>query len=254
MRFGICTQISRAEMVSKLGYDYLEVSAAGLAEMTDDEFKAFCAENAAAPIHAETTNCLFPGTIRLTGEEADPHIIEEYIDSVFSRMERVGIKVAVFGSSGSRNVPDGFDRAKAWEQLTVVGRMLGDKAAEHGITVALEPLRNGETNIINTQLEGLKLVRDVDHPNFKLLCDYYHLMQENGTAEDVRVCGDSIVHIHIAKPDDRKAMYEGDGADYMTFFKALHDIGYDARISFEGGVDDYETELPRMLKVLNMAK
>ena len=133
------------------------------------------------------------------------------------------------------------------------GRMLGGTAAKYGVTIALEPLRKAETNIINRQDEGLKLVEEVGHPHFRLLTDLYHLVQEGGTAEDVKACGNVFAHVHIAKPDDRKAMYPGDGMDYASFFAALRAVGYDARISFEGDGGDREKTLPLILEVMKQA-
>lgn len=253
MRFGVCAPISEATRLHKIGFDYLEVSVASLAAMTDEEFSAFCAANAAAPIHAEAANCLFPGELRLTGDAVDPATVKAYIDRAMARLGAAGIAVAVFGSGGSRRVPEGFSQERALEQLVETARYLGEAAARHGVTVVLEPLRSAETNILNTQPEGLAFVRTVDHPNFQLLCDYYHLLVEGGTMQMVEDCGAALRHVHISNPDGRVAMKATDAADYGAFFAALRRAGYDERISFEGGVSDYEAELPPALEVLKKA-
>lgn len=49
MRFGVCMPIEQAEFIAKLGFDYLEVSAAGLAEMTEAQFADFLQKNEADP-------------------------------------------------------------------------------------------------------------------------------------------------------------------------------------------------------------
>ena len=253
MRFGVCFHVNDAAEMAAIGYDYLEVHAGNIAAMSEEEYEVFCAENAAAPIHAETANCLFPGSIRLTGEEADMDTVKGYAEKVVGRLSRAGIKLVVFGSGGSRRVPEGFPAEKAWQQLVEVGKILGAAAEKYGVTVALEPLRAAESNIITKQSEGLKLVQDVDHPNFKLLCDYYHLMQEGGTLEDVEACAGQLVHIHIAEPKTRVPMRPDDGADYAGFFATLRKIGYDGRISFEGSAGDREKTLPIALEILKKA-
>lgn len=230
MRFGVCAPISEAARLYKIGFDYVEVSAASLAAMTEEEFAAFCAENRAAPIHAEAANCLFPGEIRLTGDAVDTDAVQSYIDRVMARLGDAGIGIAVFGSGGSRRVPEGFSETRALEQL-----------------------RRAETNILNTQPESLAFVQSVGHPHFKLLCDYYHLVVEGGTPEMVAACGDALRHVHIANPDGRVAMKPDDKADYKAFFDALRRAGYDARVSFEGSASDYEAELPAALEVLRNA-
>ena len=154
MRFGVCAPISEAARLYKIGFDYVEVSAASLAAMTEEEFAAFCAENRAAPIHAEAANCLFPGEIRLTGDAVDTDAVQSYIDRVMARLGDAGIGIAVFGSGGSRRVPEGFSETRALEQLRDTARRLGEAAAAHGVTVVLEPLRRAETNILNTQPES----------------------------------------------------------------------------------------------------
>lgn len=224
MRFGVCAPVSEAARLHKLGFDYIEVSASSLASMTEAEFAAFCAENQAAPIHAEAANCLFPGEIRLTGDAVDSDAVQSYIDRVMARLGAAGIQIAVFGSGGSRRVPEGFAKERAISQLGDVAYRLGEAAAKHGVTVVLEPLRREETNILNTQPESLAFVQAVEHPNFKLLCDYYHLIVEGGTPEMAAACGD-----------------------------ALRRAGYDARVSFEGNASDYEAELPAALEVLKKA-
>ena len=253
MQFGVCAPVSEAGKLAKMGFDYLEVSVASLAEMTDAQFEAFCAENNAAPIHAEAANCMFPGSLRLTGEDADFAAVQSYLDRAMARLQAAGVSVAVFGSGGSRRVPEGFPKERAWAQLVRVGEMLGKTAEKHGVTVALEPLRRAETNILNTQPEGLRIVQEVAHPHFKLLCDYYHLIVEGGTMADVEACAGQLVHIHISNPENRAAMTPEDQADYKSFFDALRRIGYDARMSFEGSAPEPEKQLPVALEVMKNA-
>ena len=253
MRLGVCAPITDAELMASFGFEYLEVNASVIAEMTEEEFAAFCAENEKATIHAEAANILFPGSVRLTGE-TDFDSVKIYIEKVLSRLGKAGIKIAVFGSSGSRKVPEGFDMDAAWQQLVKVGKFLGETAQKYGVVIALEPLRKAETNIINLQSEGLKMVQEVNHPNFRLLTDLFHLTQEGGTAEDVKICGETLAHVHIAKPDDRKGMYPGDGIDYTAFFEALRAIGYTGRISFEGDAgSEREKALPLIFEVMKRA-
>lgn len=250
MRYGVCTSIDHASVLHRLGFDYVEVHAGSLAAMTEEEFSGFLAENAAAPIHAEAANCLFPGEIRLTGDCTDRDALEHYIEKTFSRLERAGISLVVFGSGGSRSVPEGFPREKAWDQLIHTGRILAAAGERHGVTVALEPLRPAESNIINTQAEGRKLAEAVNHPNFRLVCDYFHLMEGGEAPRDAAVGGEFLTHVHMAAPVTRRAMSPEDGADYGAFFRALASAGYDGRVSFEGSSSDYAKDLPAALAVM----
>lgn len=98
MRFGVCMPIEQAEFIAKLGFDYLEVSVVGLAEMTEAQFADFLQKNEAAPIHAEAANCMFPGSIKLTGDNVDFEAIQTYVHHAIGRLAQAGIKIGVFGS------------------------------------------------------------------------------------------------------------------------------------------------------------
>lgn len=250
MRFGVCAPVTDAKSLAAMGFEYIEVNATSLTELPESEFTVFLRENHDAPIHAETANCLFPGDIRLTGDGVDMEVIEKYVSRAMARLERAGIHVVVFGSGGSRRVPEGFSREEAFAQLVKVGRLLAKYAELHGVTVALEPLRCAETNMINTQAEGIALVKAVDRPAFQLLCDYYHLIEVGGTMRDVLDCAGLLVHTHIANPVGRAAMAKSDEADYAAFFDALRAIGYDGRMSVECNSKDLENLFPEALSVM----
>lgn len=69
---------------------------------------------------------MFPGSIKLTGDNVDFEAIQTYVNHAIGRLAQAGIKIGVFGSGGSRRVPENFPREKAWEQLKTVAKILGD--------------------------------------------------------------------------------------------------------------------------------
>lgn len=141
----------------------------------------------------------------------------------------------MWGSASSRNVPDGYPRDRAWAEIVRFLRMAGDAAHPHQLVVAIEPVSHPEPNIINTAGEALRVVRGVNHPNVRMIVDYYHLRREN---EDPKIIGQArheIVHFHFANPQGRrwpKSPQEDPG--YVRFFQLLKDIGYHGGISIEG--------------------
>lgn len=253
MRFGVCTDLEKAPVLAAMGFDYVEIHTCNMMSLDDEAFSALCARNGAAPIHAETANCLIPGDMLLVGPEADLERIREYLHRAMERLAALKVSTLVFGSGGCRRIPEGFPVEEAWQQMETLCRVMGEEAAPYGITVALEPLCFRETNMINSVADALKLVRQVDHPNFRMLCDLYHFYQVGDSLADLESCGDALRHVHIAKPDDRRSMYPGDGIDYDSFFRSLRKAGYDGRISFEGSVSDFEKEMPRVLEVLKQS-
>lgn len=250
MRFGVCTGLENAELLASVGFDYVEIHACNMMALDEAAFTAFCAENEGAPIHAEAANCLFPGEMALTGPDVQPEKIRDYIRKVMERLGKLGVSSLVFGGGGCRRVPQGYSMEDAWRQLVELGRALGSEAEPWGVTVVLEPLRLAETNIVNTVAEARWLVDEVSHPNFQMLCDMYHFHQVGDDLRELEACGGRLRHIHIAKPDDRRIMYPGDGMNYADFFRTLRATGYDGRVSFEGTILDMSAEMPLTLAVL----
>jgi sugar phosphate isomerase/epimerase len=158
-----------------------------------------------------------------------------YLDSTFDRCKAVGTSVVVWGSSGSRRVPDGYSRDTAWEQIIAFLKRAGDVAKAKGLVIGIEPLRKQESNIINTGAEALKLVHDVNHPQVKMIIDYYHLRIENEDPEIVRTAKNEIVHLHFANPNGRRWPHSADEDPvYGKFFQIVKEIKYQGGLSIEG--------------------
>ena len=127
------------------------------------------------------------------------------------------------------------------------------QAATHGITIAIEPLRRQESNIINTAAEGLELVKAIDHPNFQLMIDFFHLASENEDPAIVTEAGSRLRHLHTANPQGRVFPLKWEEFDYAPFFAKLRAAGYDQRISVEASTKDFTGEAPQSITLLRRA-
>ena len=153
------------------------------------------------------------------------------------------MRMIVFGSGASRKVPDGFEHKRALEQLEDHLRRWAPMAQESEVTIAMEPLRTFESNIINLVSEGAELVRRVNHPNVRLVADTFHMGCEGEGAEAIVDAGDLIVDVHCAEVEGRRAPGTI-GEDLEPYFRALKDIGYQGGISIESDWKDQAGELP----------
>ncbi len=96
MRFGVCGSMIEGsgmeivEQTREIGYDYIELSLAHLAALTDAEFDAVCRRVAAAGLTCEACNNFFPRAVRLTGSEVNWDGVGEYIHHAVSRAAAVG--------------------------------------------------------------------------------------------------------------------------------------------------------------------
>ena len=228
------TGIEHIEKLAELGYDYVELPTAQLMALDDEEFAALKERVFKAGIPCETSNNLFPVNLRLTGPDVDMDAIEAYARKAFARDEELGIKICVFGSGPAKWVPEGFPMEKGFEQVAQICRMIAPIAAEHGITIVLEPLRRAECNMINSFAEGVEMARAVDIENVKVLVDFYHLTVESEPVSNISRDGEEFLrHVHFANPTGRVYPVSLDEADYAPFMAALAEAKYDARISCE---------------------
>lgn len=234
IKIGVCTRdFSNA---SKYGFDYIEPAAADIAAMSDDDFRDYSTDLLASPLRCHALNSLLRRPdLKVVGNEVSLSAVSDYLEPCFSRCNKLGAAVVVWGSAGSRNVPEGFSREKAWEQIAAYLRVAGDLAKRHDLIVAIEPLRHQESNILNTGAEAHKMVRTVKHPNVRMIIDYYHMRVENEDPRIVEAAKHDIVHLHFANPHGRVWPHDlSEDDQYKTFFRYLGDIGYSGGISVEG--------------------
>ncbi len=109
---------------------------------------------------------------------------------------------------------------------------LSDYAADKGINVNLEVVNRYETNIMNTGIEGLAFLDEVNRPNTFIHLDTYHMnIEEDGMEKSVIAAGDKLGFVHIG---ESHRGYLGSGnVDFDTFFAALKKINYQGPITFE---------------------
>lgn len=239
----------------EIGYDYVETALNGLAVASSEDIDAFVntlkVNNTTCPV----VNCFFPGKLKLTGEEVDYSAIDEYLDSSLALSGKIGFKIVVFGSGGSRRVPEGFDTAKATEQLIYLcSEHIAPYMKKYGLVCAVEELNRLECNILTTCAETVELIRAVNKPEIKLLYDYYHAGMENEPVSDIRGYADLIVHCHIASPLNKRAFpRSGDGDNYGEFFNILRECGYKSKLVTIEGHDNGEY-LRSSIDALNLLK
>jgi sugar phosphate isomerase/epimerase len=231
---GVCAKTSELDNAIRYGFDYLEPSVAEVAGMDEPQFTAFKARLLASPIRCECYNTYFHKE-RVVGDEVNLDTLREYSERALNRCHQLGGTVAVWGSSGSRNVAEGYSRDRAWSQIQEFLRVAGDAARANGMVIGIEPLRKQESNIINTGAEALRLVHDVHHPNVKMIIDFYHLRVENEDPQIIWDARDEIVHFHFANPKGRVWPKDaGEDPVYERFFEMVKRIHYRGGISIEG--------------------
>jgi sugar phosphate isomerase/epimerase len=253
VQVGYCTPLRNLEAAKAAGFDYVELSTSEIAGLSDAEFEQAAARVRQVGLPVPATNLFLPAALKVTGPNIDREQQMAYVTKAFARLARLGTQIVVFGSGGARQVPDGFPKDQAFQQLVEFGKRIAPEARARGITVAVEPLRHQETNIINSAAEGLTLVNAIDDAGFQLMVDFYHLASEKEDPAVILRAGTHIRHLHVANPEGRVFPLKWDEYDYAPFFAALRKLGYDERISVEASTKDLAVDGPQAIALLRRA-
>ena len=249
MRFGVCIPAAQAAAVQAGGWDFVEENVQGYFKGQAEEWT----KPTPPVLPLPCANSLVPGGLPIVGPGADAAALMTYMSRVLRRAQSVGMSTLVFGSGAARNVPDGFGRNKAVDQITAFLAESADLARRHGITLVIEPLNRGECNILNTVAEAMTYVDRLKHPNVRCLVDSYHFWLEDEPLANLEAAMPHIAHVHVADRDGRTAPGESGTSDYGPFLRVLKAGGYDKRIAVECRGFDLNTSGPRALRVLQDA-
>ncbi len=234
MKFGVCTSHSNAPAVRSAGWDFIEENVQGFLKPAEPQAVWEGPQHAkASALPILSANIMVPGSIKITGPDADVDKLAEYFIVLAGRAQQTGIRTIVFGSGGARNVPEGFSREKARDQIVDFGKTIAPIAERHGVTIVIEPLNSKECNIINSVQEAMEYVQAIDHPAMECLVDSYHFWLEKEPLENLAIAMPSIKHVHLADVDGRVAPGESGKSDYRPFFHVLKNGNYEGPIAIE---------------------
>jgi D-psicose/D-tagatose/L-ribulose 3-epimerase len=236
--------------VRSAGFDYVELRTSEIAALPEADFDALAADLKRRGPAVPVTYLFVPPEIKLTGPAVDVARQMAYVRKALDRAARLGAETVVFGSGPARRVPEGFAMEEAFRQLVGFCRRLAPEARRRGITIAVEPQRRQECNIINSVAEGLELLRAVDDAAIELTVDFYHLAEEKEDAAIVVKAAGHVRHVHMANPIGRVLPLRAAEYDYAPFFAALRRIGYAGRMSLETRSSDIAGEAPRSIAFL----
>ena len=111
-------------------------------------------------------------------------------------------------------------------------RATAENAAAAGVMLGVEYLNRFECYLLNTAADTVRFVRDVDHPNCRMMYDTFHAnIEEKNPAEAIRACAEYTVHVHISE-NDRSTPGQGN-IPWGATFAALKQTGYDGWLTIE---------------------
>jgi D-psicose/D-tagatose/L-ribulose 3-epimerase len=187
---------------AQMGFDVFEIAVEDVERFAGEELGSALRTSGLRPVVCGA----FGPTRDLTHE--DPKFRREslaYIAAALGLCERWGATLfagpmySVVGKH--RRVPP-EQRRREWD-LAVEGlRKAGAMAADHGVTLAIEPLNRFETDLVNTAAQAVGLVDEIGHPNVKIHLDTFHMaIEEHSMLGAITCAGSRLAHFHACEND-----------------------------------------------------
>jgi hydroxypyruvate isomerase len=136
----------------------------------------------------------------------------------------------------SGNEQPGMSHDEQFASLLESAKRAADLAAAADAKLIIEPLNskvNHKGYFLNNCTEGLKLVKEVDNPHFRLLFDIYHEQVQVGNVIRTLTEAEPYVAVyHIADNPGRNDPGTGE-MNYDNIYKAIQKTGYSGYITME---------------------
>lgn len=119
-----------------------------------------------------------------------------------------------------------------WQRGAEAHHRMAAKAAERGMTLALEPLNRFETHYLNTAGQAAQYCELVDHPAFGIMYDTFHAhIEEKDQAQAIAALAGKINVLHVSE-NDRGTPGTGQ-IEFDNVFSAVKETGFDGWVVME---------------------
>ena len=121
--------------------------------------------------------------------------------------------------SGNGPTPD------EWKWGVDSMRQVAEHAQQVGVMLGIEYLNRFETYLLNSAADTVRFVRDVNHPQCRMMYDTFHAnIEEKDPIQAIRNSKDYTVHVHISE-NDRSTPGQGN-IRWSETFAAFRETGY----------------------------
>ncbi|MGQ9509677.1 MAG: sugar phosphate isomerase/epimerase family protein [Thermodesulfobacteriota bacterium] len=248
IKFSICNELFQGwpiekvfEYAAKLGYQGVEIAPFTLADsVTEISSKRREAIRRAAEengIEIVGLHWLLVKPEGLYINHPDEFIriqTQEYIEALIHFCADLGGRILVHGSPHQRTVQEGWNFQKSWEYAKETFKVALKTARKRDVFYCIEPLAPTLTNFINTVEEAIQLLKEVRHPNFKMVFDCRSASASEKSMTDALIKAIEsgyLRHVHV---NDANGMGPGFGeTNFFPILKTLLKSGYKGYLSVE---------------------
>lgn len=166
---------------------------------------------------------------------SNPEIRRNAVDYLFQNIafaDDVGADVVTFTPTACMKISPEVDLDQEWAWAVEAATAVAGRAADVGVTIAVEPWNRYETYLINRVSQAASFVDEVGLPNIGVMADTFHMaLEERDIAEEIRKLGSRLVHVHLA--DSNRAAPGFGHTDFTPIVQTISDIGYTGWVSYE---------------------
>ncbi|MCP4166282.1 MAG: sugar phosphate isomerase/epimerase [Chloroflexi bacterium] len=221
-----------APKVADMGFEYIEIGLESIDDLDHDEGAAIIADyglgvSTCAAV-GEDRDLIHPDpAIRANGND--------YMRQAIVATQTLGgtnLVGPIYSAVGRTWQMTAEERARDTDLLVATLTDLSAYAADHGVTLCVEPLNRFETSFINLASQAIEVVDRVDHPACQILLDTFHMnIEEKSIGDAIRAAGPRLKHVHSCGSDRGSP---GSGTiDWDEVATALRDVNYDGPVVIE---------------------
>ena len=243
-RYSLCNEMFEdwplhkiAETAAGIGYHGVELAPYTLATVVTDipaaERRQMRRDVEAAGIKVAGLHWLLANTDFLlnTPDRDQREAAAGYLLDLIDFCADVGGDILVFGSPAQRDPAGGYPKDEAWKWTTQAMYRCGERALERGVVFCIEPLFG--TEIISGVDDAARLVKEVDHPGFKMMVDTKSMGGDARwpVSEQIKSVWPLFKHVHVNDPN---LLGPGMGdLDFVPILATLRELGYEGWLSLE---------------------
>jgi 5-keto-L-gluconate epimerase len=220
----ICGQLA------KLGYEGIELFARNPRELDQGGIEAAIRRHGLTVPEISTGPS---GEDHLSLTDPDPAVwtaTRERLRDFVDLAARWGAQIHIGRTRG--DVPEGPGAAEAWKRMKEGFLDAAEYGQSRGVRVLLEPQCRFQVNCLNSVVEGIAFLRELNHPNLGIVADTFHMNIEDVSIPASLVAAKPyLIHMHFADSNRRCP-----GAGHINFSEvlgALRLIDYDRFITME---------------------
>ena len=176
--------------------------------------------------------CVYPINLAAPSAQTRRRSLRFFEDSIRAAGELGCDKVLVTSGTGYF---DGSDYEDAWKWSAHNLFCLGEMAKRYGVTLALEVLREDESNLVYNLPALVRMLGELNHDAVGGMIDTIPMaLAGEEPKQYLEALGDRLVHVHFIDGAPRGHLAWGDGVlDMKGYLKEFGEMGYKGFLSLE---------------------